>query len=707
MSPETTNLRPELEERLRFETLIADLSSKFVNLPAGELDREIMDAERRICEVLGLDTLALWQKSDEAPDFFTVTHYYSVQEGPQPPGRVKVEDLPWFLQQVLAGQIVAISSLEDLPPEAARDRELCRQLGVKSNLTIPLSVGGQRPFGALGLNTTLAHRDWTDELVKLLQLLAQVFANALARKRADQVLRESEARLNLAADAAAAGLWRLDLSTRAFWLTQKTRELFHFSAEEDVSFERFLGLVLPEDRPLVQQTVEAMVQTRNAGSVEYRIRIPDQSVRWISSRGSVKCDPSGKPHSLMGISTDITDRKRAEEALRVSEARLAAGTELAGLGYYEIDYAKRTSFIDDRFREICGVPPDRRQGLDPVQFWMEHVHPSDLQLLLDERQKLHDGRIDRISAEYRYLHPDLGEKWIHHLARIAERSAAGGAVRIYGVLRDITPQKQAEAELLRQRTELAHIARVSTMGELAASLAHELNQPLGAILANAETAEFLLEQDTLALEEMGAVVTAIRKDGERAGEVIRRMRGLFGKHELKLELLDLNSLVHDVRQLVSRDLALRGISLSVALAPGLPEISGDRTHLQQVLLNLIVNAMDALAGQPREKRHIRVSTCPTTDCQVEMAVTDSGPGIEPDTLPRVFQPFYTTKPDGMGMGLSIARTIIDAHCGRIWAENITTGGAAFRVALPASGKGQVARPGPVGLPPRSTRSAAP
>jgi len=245
------------------------------------------------------------------------------------------------------------------------------------------------------------------------------------------------------------------------------------------------------------------------------------------------------------------------------------------------------------------------------------------------------------------------------------------------------------------------------MGELAASLAHELNQPLGAILANAETAEFLLEQDTLALEEMRPVVTAIRKDGERAGEVIRRMRGLFGKHELKLELLDLNSLVHDVQQLVSRDLALRGISLSVALAPGLPEISGDRTHLQQVVLNLIVNAMDALAGQPREKRHIRVSTCPTTDCQVEMAVTDSGPGIEPDTLPRVFQPFYTTKPDGMGMGLSIARTIIDAHCGSIWAENITTGGAAFRVALPAGGKGQVARPGPVGLPPRSTRSPAP
>ena len=221
------------------------------------------------------------------------------------------------------------------------------------------------------------------------------------------------------------------------------------------------------------------------------------------------------------------------------------------------------------------------------------------------------------------------------------------------------------------------------MGELAASLAHELNQPLGAILANAETAEFLLEQDTLALDEMRAVVTAIRKDGERAGEVIRRMRGLFGKHELKLELLDLNSVVHDVRQLVSRDAALRGVSLSVCLAPGLPEISGDRTHLQQVLLNLIVNAMDALADQPRERRQIRVSTGPGTGGQVELAVIDSGQGIEPDTLPRVFQPFYTTKPDGMGMGLSIARTIIDAHRGRIWAENNASGGAAFRINLPA------------------------
>ena len=330
LAADDSPLHAELGARLRFETLIADLSSKFVNLPASEVDREIMDAERRICELLGLDLAALWQLSDEAPDFFTVTHYYSVQEGPQPAGRVKVEDFPWFLQQLLAGHIVAISSLEELPPEAAHDREVCRQLGIKSNLTIPLSVGGQRPFGILGLNTTLAERDWTDELVKRLQLLAQVFANALARKRADQ-------------------------------------------------------------------------------------------------------------------------------AVHQSEALLEAGADLAGLGCYEVDFAERRCFIDERFHEICGVPAGRQAGLRPVELWMEQIHPDDRQRVLEHRDKLHDARLDRLSMEYRYLHPTQGEKWVHHLARVAARDATGRTVRSYGAVRDITAQKQAEEALLKSYAEIERL----------------------------------------------------------------------------------------------------------------------------------------------------------------------------------------------------------------------------------------------------------
>jgi PAS domain S-box-containing protein len=558
MTPSLINAHVELEERLRFETLIADLSSKFINLPPGDVDREILDAERRICELLGLDLAALWQWSDEAPGFFTLTHFYRAEEGPQLPERMKAhESFPWFQQQMLAGRIVTLSSLEELPAEATHDREAGRQLGIKSNLTIPLSAGGGPSIGAFALNTTRAERDWPDELVKRLQLVAQIFTNALARTRADH-------------------------------------------------------------------------------------------------------------------------------ALRASEARLAAGTELVGLGYYEVDYGARTCFIDERFREICGVPPDLQQGLEAVQFWMEHVHPSDLQHLLDERQKLHEGTVDRISAEYRYLHPAHGEKWVHHLARVAERSASGSEVRTFGVIRDITQQKRAELEAQELRGELAHAGRVTLLGQLASALAHELSQPLGAILRNAEAAEIMLQTSSPDLEELRAIVTDILRDDQRAGQVIDRLRSLLKRRSLNPQPIELPSVVAEVLSLVHADAATRHVKLSYTAAPGLPMVRGDRIHLQQVLLNLLVNAMDALDGCAPNQRSIQVSAHRTDPATVEVRVSDNGPGIPAESLSRLFEPFYTTKAKGMGMGLPVSKTIVEAHKGRLWAENGPEGGACFCFTVPVA-----------------------
>jgi formate hydrogenlyase transcriptional activator len=230
MRPAKSNPRLELEERLRFETLIADLSSKFINLPPDEVDREIMDAERLICEALGLDLAALWQWSDEAPGFFALTHYYSAQEGPQSPERMKQDQYPWAAQQLLAGRTITIPSLDHMPAEAARDRESLRQFNIKSNLTLPLSVGGEQPFGVLGLNTTRAERDWPEALVKRLQLVAQIFANALARKHADQALRESEERMTLAADAADLGVWGWNIAGNQVWGSERWLRLFGFAS---------------------------------------------------------------------------------------------------------------------------------------------------------------------------------------------------------------------------------------------------------------------------------------------------------------------------------------------------------------------------------------------------------------------------------------------------------------------------------------------
>jgi len=246
----------------------------------------------------------------------------------------------------------------------------------------------------------------------------------------------------------------------------------------------------------------------------------------------------------------------------------------------------------------------------------------------------------------------------------------------------------AETALREHRLQLAHASRVSSMGQLAASLAHELNQPLGAILRNAEAAELLLQNSSPELGEVRAVLADIRKDDQRAGDVIDRMRALLRKQDLASEPLAVPELVKEVVTLVKSDAAHRQISCQVEMADALPPVRGDRVHLQQVLLNLLLNAMDALTRVRDDARRLVIRAGLTPEARIEVSVADTGPGIPQDCLPRLFQPFFTTKADGMGMGLSISRTIIEAHGGRIWAENRPEGGAAFRFTLPIADPGK-------------------
>ena len=327
-----------LEERSKFETLLAEISSRFVNVPAAEVDREIEEAQRRICKSLDIDLLAVWQLSNEDPVALTATHYYTVQQGPQPPGLLKQDDFPWFLKQLQAGRIVAVSSLEEMPAEAAHDREVCRQLGIKSNLSIPLSVGGGPLIGVLGLNTTRAERDWPDALVNQLQLIGQIFTNVLARKRFDLALRESEERLGLAADSADVGLWVLDWRTRVFWASEKARAIFGYSADQIISMERFEGSVHRDDWQIVQGSIERAMHAGEPLNVEYRIRFGDSHTRWIVSRGRPHFTPTGEPDRLMGVSVDITERKLAEQAL---EERLQFETLLAEISSRFVNVSSR------------------------------------------------------------------------------------------------------------------------------------------------------------------------------------------------------------------------------------------------------------------------------------------------------------------------------------------------------------------------------
>ena len=292
-----------------------------------------------------------------------------------------------------------------------------------------------------------------------------------------------------------------------------------------------------------------------------------------------------------------------------TEARLTAGTDLAGLGYYEVDYGLGTCFVDDRFREICGVPPGLRQGVEPVQFWLEHVHPDDRQLLSDERQKLHGGKVDRIVC--RVSLPASGPRAevapsLRSLRRAQRHRRRDPHVSAWCAIS--RQQKQAELEAQELRNNLTHLTRVNTLGALSGSLAHELNQPLGIILSNAQAAQELLLQEPPDLAEVQAILSDIVAADRRAGEVIERLRALLKRGQVSLQPLPLNQVIEEVLHLIQADLIGRGVTVVRELAPDLPPIAGDRVQLQQLVLNLILNAADAMAANAPGTRRLHLQT---------------------------------------------------------------------------------------------------
>jgi PAS domain S-box-containing protein len=374
------------------------------------------------------------------------------------------------------------------------------------------------------------------------------------------------------------------------------------------------------------------------------------------------------------------NRSRAEEALRASEERMNLAAEAANLAMWEWDVVKDEVWMTARGRALYGLAQDaclNYAALIPL------IHPED--------RAARDAAIRRAlesegeyATEYRIVLPDGQVRWIAGRGRV--EFGSGKPLRMRGVSLDITDRRQAELEAARQRTELAHAARLTIVGELAASIAHEINQPLGAILSNAETAVILLESEEPHLKEVQKILADIRQDNLRASEVIRRMRELLRKRELELKLIDLNAVTSSVLRLVAAETRRRGVKIEERFADNLPMVRGDAFHLQQVLLNLILNGMEAMAESSESNLRLTMRTAYDGKGNVEVAVEDSGPGIAPDRLPRLFDSFFTTKSQGLGLGLSIVRSIVEAHGGRISAENNFSGGACFRLVLPVTEK---------------------
>jgi len=316
MTPLEIKPYTELDKQLRFETLLAEISTLFINLPAEQIDGEIEAAQRRICEFLDIDRSTLWQVLEEEPGMMLLTHIYQPPDILQPTDRLNLNDFwPWVFQKMMDGETVTVSKMTDLPAEAARDRESFALYGAKSGVYVPLSIGQGPVFGVLTFAVVRAERGWADSVVKGFTLLAQVFSNTLARKQTEMALRESNTRLILATNAAGAGLWNMELDTGSVWVSEKTRDLFHFSPDEKLNEENFFNAMHPEDRERVNQSVQQAIQTGEKFLCEYRIVLPDGKIQWIAARGQRHSGSAGGSDRLLGVSLDISSSKQMEQDL--------------------------------------------------------------------------------------------------------------------------------------------------------------------------------------------------------------------------------------------------------------------------------------------------------------------------------------------------------------------------------------------------------
>lgn len=378
------------------------------------------------------------------------------------------------------------------------------------------------------------------------------------------------------------------------------------------------------------------------------------------------------------LSRDVLRAAQLSADLHESEERMTLAAEAAGLGIWIWSLLRNQIWGSESWLRLFGFSPNA--AID-FQKFMQRIHRDDRERVEREVRRALEDRGD-YAGEFRVTLPDGTLRWLAARGRMY-LDAPGNPARMLGVAMDITGRKQSELELGQQRNELAHVARVSAMSQLASSLAHELNQPLGAILRNAEAAELLLQDPSPDLDEVRAILADIRKDDQRAGKVIDRMRALMQRREVERRLLDLNLLAGEVVTLVRPDAEIRRVRLALETDPALSPVDGDRVQLQQVLLNLLLNAMDAVNGSPPTERQVAVRAR-LAGAMVEVTVSDTGHGIPADQLLRVFEPFFTSKPNGLGMGLAISRGIIEAHGGRLWAENNADAGATFTFSLPVA-----------------------
>jgi PAS domain S-box-containing protein len=502
-------------------------------------------------------------------------------------------------------------------------------------------------------------------------------------RRSEAYLAEAQRLTHTGSFARNVAAGKLTDSSEEHSLTHSSEEhsrLFGFDPERGIpSSEEFRERIHPEDRDSALKKFERAVAERTDVEVDFRTVLPDGTTKFLHAISHPVFDAAGDLVEYVGTVMDVTERKQAEETLRRSESYLAEAQRLTHTGSWALNVAtgEPTHSSEEHLR-LLGFDPER-DAPSELEF-RQRVHPEDRDRVVETMDRAICERTD-FEADFRIVLPDGTIKYLHAIGHPVF-TAAGDLVEYMGTSWDVTERKSAEDALLKAQSELAHVTRVATLGEMTASISHEINQPLGAMVNNANACLRWLAASKL--EEARQSAMLIAADGYRAGEIIARIRALAQKAPPRKDWLDINQTIHEVITLARSEVQGNRVSLKTRLGRNVPPILGDRIQLQQVLLNLMMNAIEAMRGVDEGvPRELWVDSEKVESTNVLVAVRDSGPGLDAGSFDRLFETFYTTKPEGLGMGLAISRSIIEAHGGRLWATaNAPHGGAVFQFTLP-------------------------
>ena len=548
----------------------------------------------------------------------------------------------------------------------------------RSILCLPL-IKQRRLIALLYLENSLAPGVFNAGRLALLNVLASAAAISLENGRLYRELQDREAKIGRLVDANIVGILIWDLEGRILEANDAFLRIVGYQ-REDLSAGRLRWTDLtPQEWH--KHDDSALANLRAVGSTQ---PYEKEYVRKDGSRvpvlvGGALIQEGG--NEGVAFVLDLSEQKRAEQALRRSHSYLAQAQRLAGIGIFAWEVPRRKAlYLSEEWYSIYGYDP--KHGAPTWQEFLQRVHPEDRVNLEATSDRAIAERSD-YDVEFRILIPGEPPKFLHSVGEPV-LGPSEELLQFVGVVMDVTESKRAEEErerLRRTEAELAHMNRVSTLGELTASLAHEIKQPIGAAVTNAEACVRLLDRDHPDITEAREAAVEMAKDIRRAADIIDRVRMLFQKGSSKPDLVDINEIIREMVVMLANDANQHSITMNTNLAAGLPRVMADRVQLQQLLMNLMLNGIEAMRNGSGE---LNIRSQLADDGQLLISVADTGVGLPTEDLEKMFDAFFTTKPQGTGLGLAISRSIVTSHGGRIWAAKNSGRGATFHIALPHS-----------------------